>query len=159
VVKNRRWLGSVKATFLSALLLSGCSADPGKSAQQITKPTADELSTTAVRPAQGPSANRHIRAMNSDLQSIVRSALEDAARRTGVDASALKVVSSEAVTWPDGALGCPEPGVMYTMALVPGYRIRIKAGDNLLDYHASRRGFLVLCPPERSVDPVPGGPT
>jgi hypothetical protein len=45
------------------------------------------------------------------------------------------------------------------MALVPGYRIRIQAGDNVLDYHASRRGYLVLCPPGRSVDPVPGGPT
>lgn len=160
MVKSLRWPGLAKATFLGALLLYGCaSADLGKARQQGTKPAADESSTTALQPDHGPSTNRYMRAMNADLQSIVRSALEDAARRTGLDASTLKIVSSEAVTWPDGGLGCPEPGMMYTMALVPGYRVRIQAGDKVLDYHASRRGNLVLCPPERNVDPVPGGPT
>ena len=160
VVKCLRWPGSAKATFLGALLLYGCaSADLGKARQQGTEPAADESSTTALHPDHGPSTSRYMRAMNLDLPSIARAALEDAARRTGLDASTLKVISSEAVTWPDGGLGCPEPGMMYTMALVPGYRVRIQAGDKVLDYHAGRRGVLVLCPPERSVDPVPGGPT
>ena len=160
VVKYLRWPGSAKATFLGALLLYGCAgADFGKAKQQETKPAADESSTTALHPDHGPLTSRYMRVMNVDLQSIARAAIEDATRRTGLDASTLKVVSSEAVTWPDGGLGCPEPGMLYTMALVPGYRIRIQAGDKVLDYHASRRGILVLCPPERSVDPVPGGPT
>jgi hypothetical protein len=68
-------------------------------------------------------------------------------------------VSSEAVVWPDGALGCAEPGMNYTMALVPGYRITIRAGAELLDYHASDRGQLVLCPPGRSTAPSPAGTT
>jgi len=109
--------------------------------------------------AGSQTARDEIAAMNTDLQSITRTALNDAARRTGREASTLKVISSEAVTWPDGSLGCPEPGKLYTMALVPGYRIRIQSGDQVLDYHASRRGYLVLCPPGRSVDPVSGGPT
>jgi hypothetical protein len=97
--------------------------------------------------------------MATDLKSFVDAALQDAARRTAIDRSKLEVISAEHVTWPDGSLGCPEPGVLYTMALVPGYRVRIRAGTEVLDYHASRRGNLVLCPPTRSVDPVPGGPT
>jgi len=112
------------------------------------------LSVDASQAAPG-----HIAPVNTDLQSIVRAALDDAARRTGHDASTLKVVSSEAVDWPDGSLGCPEPGMAYTMALVPGYRIRIQAGDSVLDYHANRRGHLILCPPGRSGDPAPGRPT
>jgi hypothetical protein len=44
---------------------------------------------------------------------------------------------------------------MYTQALVPGYRIRIAAGDQRLDYHADGRGQMLLCPPERSMDPLP----
>ena len=27
------------------------------------------------------------------------------------------------VTWPNSALGAPQPGYYYTMALVPGYQI------------------------------------
>ncbi len=65
----------------------------------------------------------------------------------------MQVISAEAVTWPDGSLGCPAPGGMYTMAQVPGYRIRIQAGPEVLDYHANRRGQLQLCPAGRAVEP------
>jgi hypothetical protein len=77
----------------------------------------------------------------------IQAALADAARRTGIEVAALKVASAERVTWLDGSLGCPEPDVMYTQALVPGYRIRIEAGGETLDYHAGTRGAPLLCPP------------
>ena len=88
------------------------------------------------------------------LESITESVLEDAAMRTGVARVNLEVESAISVTWPDGSLGCPQPGMNYTMALVPGYRIRIRAGDALLDYHASRSGYFVLCPAGMAVDPA-----
>mgnify|MGYP006921665931 CR=1 FL=1 len=44
------------------------------------------------------------------------------------------LVSSEAVTWPDSALGCPSPGVMYTQALVDGLRVVVEAGGRRWDY-------------------------
>jgi hypothetical protein len=40
-----------------------------------------------------------------------------------------RVVEARPVTWSDGALGCPEPGMMYTQALVDGYRIILETGD------------------------------
>lgn len=92
--------------------------------------------------------------MNLTLSSIADAVLSDAASRTGMEKTALVVESAEPVTWPDGSLGCPEPGMMYTMALVPGYRIRVRAGEQVLDYHASDRGYFVLCPEGRSVEPV-----
>ncbi len=90
---------------------------------------------------------------------MVDAALDDAARRMKRDRSRLEVLSKEYVTWTDGSLGCPQPDVMYTQALVPGYRIRIRAGTEVLDYHAGKRGLPVLCPPSRSVEPAVGGPT
>ena len=93
--------------------------------------------------------------MSSELQRIIDAALADAARRTGMPVSALVVASAEAVVWPDGSLGCPQPGIAYTMALVAGYRVRVRAGSELFDYHASGRGYLVLCPPGLAVDPSP----
>jgi hypothetical protein len=95
-------------------------------------------------------------AMNPSLQSMVQEVLADAAQRTGIDQSMLKVVSAEAVTWSDGSLGCPQPGMMYTQALVPGYRVRVQAAEQVLDYHASARGGLALCPAGRAVEPAPG---
>ena len=91
-----------------------------------------------------------------DLEEATRSARSAAARHSGAAPDAIELVKAEAVTWPDGSLGCPRPGMGYTQALVPGYRIRLRAHGASLDYHASRNGRLVLCPARRSVDPVPG---
>lgn len=93
------------------------------------------------------------------LQNATRCALDAAAARTGMPIERLKVLRAEQVTWSDGALGCPQPGMSYTQALVPGYRIRVQAGNEVLDYHASTRGQIVLCPPGRAAEPVPGGLT
>lgn len=90
------------------------------------------------------------------LEAAVQAARADAARRTGQAASALELVSAEPVTWSDGSLGCPQPGMAYTQALVPGYRVRLREPAGEMDYHASVRGALVLCPAGRAVDPLPG---
>jgi hypothetical protein len=82
--------------------------------------------------------------------------LADAAKRTGVAASRIKVLSAEKVTWRDGSMGCPEPGGFYPQALVPGFRIRLMAGGDTLDYHTdARRGQIVFCPTGRAQAPLP----
>ena len=88
------------------------------------------------------------------LQAMVQLALADAARRHQLDNSKLKVALAEAVTWPDGSLGCPQPGMMYTQALVAGYRIRIVAVGESLEYHASARGEPFYCPRDRATEPI-----
>lgn len=90
----------------------------------------------------------------SALESLSRVALQDAAQRRGVDVSTLRVVLAESVTWSDGALGCPQPGRLYTQALVPGYRIRIAVGSDILEYHASTRGPPLYCPPALAQPPA-----
>jgi hypothetical protein len=55
------------------------------------------------------------------------------------------VIRDQAVTWSDGSLGCPQPGVFYTQALVPGYWVVLQVGDQEYDYRASERGHFVLC--------------
>ena len=92
----------------------------------------------------------------SRLESVKEAALVDASKRTGVSRNLLEVLSAEAVTWSDGSLGCPMPGMMYTQALVPGFRVRIRAGGKELDYHAGRTGAPVLCPAGRAIPPVAG---
>lgn len=104
-------------------------------------------------------ANDSARAMTPILKAMVEAALDDAARRTNIDRTKLTLLSAESVTWSDGSLGCPEPGKAYTQALVPGFRIRIKAGAEALDYHAGRRGLPMLCPAGRAIEPAPDGTT
>jgi hypothetical protein len=71
--------------------------------------------------------------------------MADAASRTAVPQQDLVVTQADAVEWPDGSLGCPEEGMMYTMAIVPGYQVLVQAGDAQLDYRADQKGFFKLC--------------
>lgn len=71
--------------------------------------------------------------------------LNDLLGRTGSDRSSVSVIKAEAVVWKDGSLGCPQPGVMYTQALVNGYLIVFMTDGEEYDYHVSENGIFVLC--------------
>jgi hypothetical protein len=75
-------------------------------------------------------------------------AVADLAAREGIDADDIAVVADEAVTWPDGSLGCPEPGMMYTLALTPGYRVLLVARGRQFAYHGApgRAPFFCATP-------------
>ena len=78
----------------------------------------------------------------------------DAAQRAGVDEAEVTVVTNEAVTWPDGSLGCPQPGQFYTQALVDGYRIVVEAGGQELHYHGQTGQPPAYC--ENPSEPAAG---
>jgi hypothetical protein len=87
---------------------------------------------------------------------LLGAAISDAVRRTSAARADVKVVTAEAVTWSDGSMGCPQPGLLYTQALVPGYRIVLQAAGQTLNYHVGGKGGPTFCPPERVVAPAPG---
>lgn len=88
--------------------------------------------------------------------SLFSAVLEDVLAVSGGGRADVEVVKAEAITWNDGALGCPQPDVMYTQALVPGYQVIFGIGGKTFDYHLADSGFFVLC--ENDLPSfVPGG--
>jgi hypothetical protein len=57
----------------------------------------------------------------------------------------IEVVSSEAVTWNDGSLGCPQPGMAYVQVQVDGSLIRLRAGGRDYEYHSGGQRGPFLC--------------
>ncbi len=76
--------------------------------------------------------------------------IAQAAEETGADPSDITVIVAEEVTWRDGSIGCPQEGMGYTQALVPGYRAVLEVGGEELHFHASNSGDFRLC-----ADPQP----
>jgi hypothetical protein len=130
-----RWRGPLTAAWLACTLVSGCALGQAAGGPP---PTVEEKPVTNA-PAE-----------------MIEAALDDAVNRSTTARADIKVISEEAVTWPDGSLGCPKPGMLYTQALVPGYRIVLQAGEQTLNYHAMSRGKPVFCPASRVTAPVPG---
>lgn len=76
---------------------------------------------------------------------ILTNVKADLAVRTGATVGDIEVVSAQAVTWGDGSMGCPKPGVFYTQVPVEGYWIVLRHAGKDYDYRAASRGWLVLC--------------
>jgi hypothetical protein len=71
----------------------------------------------------------------------------DLATRLGVPASAISVDEVTSATWPNGALGCPKPGIMYSQIVTPGYRIILSTNGRIYEYHSGRGSYVVACTP------------
>lgn len=134
-----------------AIVLAACSAPAGVSTDQTTPDaTAAAAASSDARPeATRPSIDAD-EPMPSGMigavpESLLAEILADASERAGVPVDELEVVAAEEVTFNDGSLGCPEPDMMYTQALVDGYRIVVRTPDGDLDYRASGRGGFRLC--------------
>ncbi len=83
-------------------------------------------------------------------------AATDLAERLGVAVSDLTVTAVESVVWRSGAIGCPEPGMSYTQALVPGVRVIIEHEKASYYYHGTAEDNLFFC--ENPTEPVSGDP-
>ena len=86
-------------------------------------------------------------------QGILDRILKEAAALAKVSREQLVIVRAQSVVWNDGSLGCPEPGMMYTQALVNGYWVIVEAAGKKYDFRVDRGGNFRLCPPGRGHPP------
>ena len=85
----------------------------------------------------------------------VGEAVDDLAAMIGIAPSAVEVVSVEMVVWPDGSLGCPQPGMAYPQVLQDGLRIRLAVDGITYQYHSGGRRAPFLC--KNPAEPAPPG--
>ena len=76
---------------------------------------------------------------------------------SGVETSQIELVAYEDVVWRDGSLGCPQPGMMYTQALVDGYVIQLSVEGQTFNYHGSNGGDPFLCTNNAETSEPPPG--
>lgn len=127
-----------------ALALAGCNGDI---ASDQTGPSA--AAENGMKNGNGK--------IDPQLEQFVTEAVSNLALRLDIDEAEVGIAEAQFVTWPNSALGCPEPDMMYTQALVPGYRIRLRADGNTWHYHGARDKPSFHCPAERVSAPAATG--
>jgi hypothetical protein len=73
-------------------------------------------------------------------------ARRDLAARLGVTERDIQFVAAESKVFPDASLGCPEPGMQYVQAQVPGWVLSFRRGERVFTYHADDER-AIPCPP------------
>lgn len=123
------------------MALAACGTAQEPLAQLDTTSTTAFNTTTTT--GTGPTST--MPPLSPDQISHVDAAKADLAQRLGVAVTEVTVIKFKDVTWPDGSLGCPEPGMSYTEALVDGYQVTLTQGDRLFDYHGANGSDPILC--------------
>jgi hypothetical protein len=86
-------------------------------------------------------------------EAVRRAVVDDAAKRFKVSPNEVVLTRAEQVTWPNGALGCPRPGLSYTQMVVPGFRVVAKTASGELLYHTDGHASIVHCAAAYAIGP------
>jgi hypothetical protein len=143
---------------LMAAACGGPAASPTTNSEQAAAPPAPGSTTSQpveILPTE-PSNTTNVESGKGTLttggpagddvpSALLAAVVADAVRQVSAASSQLEVVRAEAVEWSDGALGCPQAGVLYTQAIVPGFWVQIQAPDKFLDYRIDGQGNFTLC--------------
>jgi hypothetical protein len=126
-------------------LLAACATDAPGASDPSLAPIGSERPTRTDAPADRVDPSSPAAVVGEVPADILAAILADATSETDLDPSEILVVRAESVTWPDGSLGCPEPGMMYTQALVDGYQVVLDADGEELDYRVGESGAFRIC--------------
>ena len=94
--------------------------------------------------------------LDPDAERMVAIARADLMQRLGVTEEAILVKSVEEKQWRNSSLGCPQPGMMYTQVITPGFLVVLEAEGQTYEYHTDAGRFVVLCEADGlPIDPDP----
>jgi hypothetical protein len=147
--RRNRCVVALAALALAANLALACGAEP-----EEPGPTATPIMTPSATAAPTP-AGKTPPVQSNVPQEILDPILTEATALANVARGQLVIVHADPVVWNDGSLGCPEPGKMYTQALVNGYWVVIEAAGKTYDFRVGRGGNFRLCPAGRGHPPLP----
>ena len=71
------------------------------------------------------------------------SARADLAKRLQIDIDTIKLISVEAVDWPDACMGIQTPGVLCAQVITSGYKVMLVANGQQYEYHTNESGSVV----------------
>lgn len=125
------------------IALAACGGGTEPSAETDPTPDTSGPAPSTTGPDETPTTTTPSLAPSDEA--VVEAAIDDLAEHLEVPASDIALVSFERVTWNDGSLGCPEPGMAYTQALVDGSRTVLEADGVTYAYHAGRDDDPFLC--------------
>jgi hypothetical protein len=137
--------------------------------QGLSRPTLNPDALEVLRTAPGiistinPDGDRHPKnsptpqvPLTPAENQLTTLAKEDLSQRLGVPMEDIELLSLENVTWPDGALGCPQAGVEYIQVQREGTRFLLRVGKRTYPYHSGGGKDPFLC---EHPDPFPGSST
>ncbi|MEO7421124.1 MAG: hypothetical protein ABIU87_01870 [Ornithinibacter sp.] len=138
---------------LTGMLLLGACSMPSERPDASPAPTDLPLETSTVDPTAGSATPDPSPSPPVDVRVRPRvvAAIRDLASRESVAPEQAEVAAFTPVTWSDGSIGCPKPGMAYPQVQVEGELLILRVGARLFQYHSRGAGPFTHC-----ADPTAG---
>jgi len=156
----------ILVTFLGVAISAGCVPNATQNSQSadITTPqsrsasdeiaTPDRINPTVTKmPERVPPTDGSPLITGEVPPEFLDRIKKDLSERAGVALDTIVILQDQEIVWNDGSLGCAQPGVFYTQALVKGYWIILEVDGVKYDYRAAATGYFFIC--ERGIPPGP----
>ena len=145
-------LGRPALALIGVLLIGACSVSSGGT-DASPAPTDLPLETSTVDPSPGSGTPDPVMSTPVDVrvQPRVAAAIGDLASRESVAPEQAVVAAFTPVTWSDGSIGCPRPGMAYPQVQVEGELLILRLGTRLFQYHSRGAEPFTYC-----ADPTAG---
>lgn len=82
--------------------------------------------------------------ISEELTPGQEAAISAVVQNLGVAAEQVKVVSTEAVEWPDSCLGITQEGIDCAQVVTPGFRITLDVAGQQVEYRTNQDGSVIL---------------
>lgn len=79
-----------------------------------------------------------------ELSPIEKTVIDYLQNELGVSADKIKIVSIEAVDWPDSCLGIENPDVMCMQVITPGYKVISDVNNEKYEIHTDKAGKTMI---------------
>lgn len=82
--------------------------------------------------------------INTDLTPAQRIAISTLAKNLGITPDKIKLVSTEAMDWPDSCLGVQTEGIMCSQVVTPGFKVTLEANGKTVEYHTNQDASVIV---------------
>lgn len=154
IMTHTRQRNLSRARLLGAALIAGAASGPGCQATADPGPSRTDPQTMQARERvlerkrleTAPVAQPAERPESAEVpESVLADVRRHLAARTGADPDGFEVQRATRQEWPSGAMGCPQPDLIYTQRPVTGYWVVLRHAGRDYDYRISEAGTLVVC--------------
>lgn len=126
---------------LLVILILSLSIFASKNANNLA-PTPSPTNEAPQDDVTSPTSSQSDRRMYPEVVELAR---EDLSKKLNRAIDEITVTKVDETEWSDGSLGCPEPDMMYTQAIVPGYRAELQINNETYIYHTDMNSRVVSC--------------
>jgi hypothetical protein len=79
-----------------------------------------------------------------DLTPAQMAAIQEVSTKYNIPVDQIKIISTEAMTWPNGCMGVVVPGIMCTDVIVDGFVVKLEADGQQFELHTNQDGTSVI---------------